>query len=177
MLKNSIMKNTSSRRNVLIAFAAAPAALAQHQHGSAGADLLQIAAAAPKPQVFLGEDLAAITRLADIIIPRSDTPGAADAGVQFFIDSAAKRNQGLEKQLRAGIDWLRKNSVLKVSENDQIALVTRAMTEQKQFFKTIKDLTIDGYYGSREGLTKELEWNANTFLTEFKGCTHPEHQV
>ena len=175
MLKNSIMKNTSNRRNVLMALAAVPVALGQHQHGSA--ELLQIAAAAPTPQVFLGEDLTAITRLADIIIPRWDTPGAVDAGVQFFFDSAAKRNQGLEKSLRAGLDWLKKNSFLKLSEKDQIALVTRAMTEQKQFFKTIKDLTIDGYYGSREGLTKELEWNANTFLTEFKGCTHPEHQV
>ena len=168
------MKIKSNRRNVLMALAATPAALAQHQHG--GGELLQIAAA-PKPQVFLGEDMIAITRLADIIIPRSATPGAADAGVQFYIDSAAKRNQGLEKRLRAGIDWLKKNLFLRSTEKDQIALVTRAMTEQEQFFKTMKDLTIDGYYGSREGLTKELEWNANTFLSEFKGCTHPEHKA
>ena len=157
-----------------MALAAAPAALAQHQHG--GAELLQIATA-PKPQVFLGEDMTVLTRLADIIIPRSDTPGAADAGVQFFIDSNAKRNQGLEKRLRAGLEWLKKNSFLKLTEKEQIALVTRASTEQKQFFKTMKDLTIDGYYSSREGLTKELEWNANTFLSEFKGCTHPEHKA
>ncbi len=157
-----------------MALAAGPAALAQHQHGSS--ELLQITAA-PKPQVFMGEDLTAITRLSDIIIPRSDTPGAADAGVQFFIDSAAKRNKELEKRLRAGLDWLKKNFFLKLAEKDQIALVTRAVSEQKQFFKTMKDLTIDGYYGSREGLTKELEWNANTFLSEFKGCTHPEHKA
>ena len=138
--------------------------------------MLQIAAT-PKPQVFMGEDMTALTRLADIIIPRSDTPGAADAGVQFFIDSAAKRNQGLETTLRAGLDWLKNNSFLKLAEREQIALVTRVVSEQKQFFKTMKDLTIDGYYGSREGLTKELEWNANTFLSEFQGCTHPEHKA
>ena len=138
--------------------------------------MLQIAAP-PKAEVFKGEDLTAITRLADIIIPRSDTPGAADAGVQFFIDSAAKRNKGLETRLRAGIAWLKKNSFLTLNANDQIALVTRMVTEEKQFFKTMKDMTIDGYYGSKEGLTKELEWNANTYLKEFKGCTHPEHQA
>ena len=43
--------------------------------------------------------------------------------------------------------------------------------------KLVKDLTIEGYYTSKPGLTVELGWNANTFLSEFKGCTHPEHQV
>jgi hypothetical protein len=121
--------------------------------------------------------LKAVERLADIIIPRSDTPGAADAGVQFFIDAAAKRNPGLEKALRAGLAWLKKNDFLKLAEKDQIALVTRMVSEEKQFFKTMKDMTIDGYYGSKDGLTKELGWHGNTFLAEFKGCTHPEHQV
>ncbi len=170
------MKTTSNRRNVLKALAVAPAALAQQQHQHGTGELLQIAAA-PKPQVFMGEDMKAIERLADIIIPRSDTPGAADAGVHFFIDSAAKRNQGLEKSLRAGIAWLKKNDFLKLSEKEQIALVTRMVTDEPRFFKTMKDMTIDGYYGSKEGLTKELEWHGNTFLSEFKGCTHPEHQV
>jgi hypothetical protein len=40
----------------------------------------------------------------------------------------------------------------------------------------IKDLTIDGYYSSLEGLVGELGWKGNTYLPEFKGCTHPEHQ-
>ena len=40
-----------------------------------------------------------------------------------------------------------------------------------------KDLTIEGYYTSKPGLTVELGWNANTFLAEFQGCAHPEHQA
>ena len=40
----------------------------------------------------------------------------------------------------------------------------------------MKGLTVDGYYTSQAGLTQELGWHGNTFLTEFKGCTHPEHQ-
>ncbi|HXA50874.1 MAG TPA: gluconate 2-dehydrogenase subunit 3 family protein, partial [Candidatus Acidoferrum sp.] len=44
------------------------------------------------------------------------------------------------------------------------------------FVRMIKGLTIDGYYSSKEGLSQELGWHGNTYLTEFKGCTHPEHQ-
>ena len=46
-----------------------------------------------------------------------------------------------------------------------------------RFFRLLKDLTIDGYYSSRAGLVEELGWHGNTFLSEFKGCTHPEHQL
>ena len=49
-------------------------------------------------------------------------------------------------------------------------------TEGARWFRLLKDTTIDQYYGTREGLQKELGWDANTYLPEFKGCTHPEHQ-
>ena len=39
------------------------------------------------------------------------------------------------------------------------------------------DSTIDHYYATREGLQQELGWNANTYLTEFQGCTHEEHKA
>jgi hypothetical protein len=37
-------------------------------------------------------------------------------------------------------------------------------------------MTIDGYYTSEIGIKKELQYKGNTYLKEFKGCTHPEHQ-
>jgi hypothetical protein len=49
--------------------------------------------------------------------------------------------------------------------------------EKDPFVRMIKGMTIDGYYTSQEGLVQELGWHGNTFLTEFKGCTHPEHQA
>jgi len=45
-----------------------------------------------------------------------------------------------------------------------------------QFFAVLKGAAVDAYYSTREGLNMELGWNANTFLPEFKGCTHKEHQ-
>jgi gluconate 2-dehydrogenase gamma chain len=41
--------------------------------------------------VFLTEDQAAlVTQVADVIIPKTDTPGAKDAGVPSFIDLMLK---------------------------------------------------------------------------------------
>jgi hypothetical protein len=39
----------------------------------------------------------------------------------------------------------------------------------------MKELTIEGYYRSEAGMFEELGFAGNTFLTEFDGCTHPEH--
>jgi hypothetical protein len=44
------------------------------------------------------------------------------------------------------------------------------------FWKSIRALTIDGYYTSKIGLA-ELGYTGKSFLSEFKGCTHPEHQA
>jgi hypothetical protein len=43
-------------------------------------------------------------------------------------------------------------------------------------FKAIKNMTIDGYYTSKIGIDQELQYKGNTYLKEFKGCTHPERQ-
>ena len=61
-----------------------------------------------------------------------------------------------------------------VSLEQQIVLLTPRQDEP--FFTTMKGLTVDGYYTSEAGLKQELGWHGNTFLTEFKGCDHPEHQ-
>ena len=49
-------------------------------------------------------------------------------------------------------------------------------TVEERFFRTIKYATADGYYTSEIGIHKELHYKGNTYLKEFTGCTHPEHQ-
>lgn len=39
----------------------------------------------------------------------------------------------------------------------------------------MKDMTIDGYYGSYTGLVEELGYRGNQMLASFPGCTH-EHE-
>jgi Gluconate 2-dehydrogenase subunit 3 len=56
----------------------------------------------------------------------------------------------------------------KVSEEDRPAA---------QFFGKIHGLTIRAYYASPQGWIEELGYKGNTYVSEFKGCTHPEHQA
>jgi hypothetical protein len=174
------------RRDVIVAAAAVVAAPALAQQAHQHSELVQIAGAY-KPQVFTEAQMAWVGKLADTIIPRTDTPGASDAGVPRFIDRILKRDDSLRTRFMAGMVELDAAARKQFSAGfgdltsaQQIEVLTPASKDRAsslgQFFRLAKDLTIDGYYTSKDGLTKELQWNANTFLPEFKGCTHPEHQ-
>jgi len=158
---------------------AAPSARAQHQHG--GNELVQVAGAYT-PKALKAEQMEWVAKLVDLIIPRTDTPGASDAGVPTFIDRVLSRDARAKTRFLAGMKELDERCRSKYGSAFAALSVeqqTEALTSirDSKFFKQVKDLTIDGYYTSKAGLTVELGWNANTFLPEFKGCTHPEHQA
>jgi len=173
-----------STRRDLLKTAAAVALPARGQHTHAEATLVQIAPY--KPKVLKPAQMEWVAKLVDLILPRSDTPGASDAGVPVYIDRVLSRNASAKTRFLAGIARLdaaaKKKFGSKFPKLDaakQIELLTAISSEKSalgEFFKLAKDLTIEGYYTSKPGLTIELGWNANTFLPEFKGCTHPEHQ-
>ena len=173
----------NSRRDALkaliVAAAASQAVYAQHEHGAP--DLVQVKKAA-KPVAFSADEFALTAVLVDLIIPRSDTPGASDAGVPLILDAVATKNAAFKKQWLAGLQWLNEGRTFRtLTQEQQVAILTPVSIESSsaggKFFKLAKDSTIDAYYSTREGLVAELGWHGNTFLKEFKGCTHPEHQV
>lgn len=162
-----------SRRKLLQSAAGAVTALPilaePHQHAGT------TPTAAYKPKWATPAEMKQIAALADLIIPRTDTPGASDAKVHEFIDYTLSTDAKRISELRDGLKWF-----AAISANGQIDALKKAAasprTKEGRFFRLFKDLTIDGYYASREGLVTELGWSGNTFLPEFKGCTHPEHQ-
>jgi gluconate 2-dehydrogenase gamma chain len=181
-----MMVRMNTRRSALKTIAAAavgvPAA-AQHQHTEPP---LQITAAY-RPRVFQPDEMKWVAKLVDLIIPRTDTPGASDARVPEYVDRALARNGSLKDRFKLGMGRLNDRAKQDhgaafdaLTDVQQIALLTEMSeapdTALGRFFKLAKSLTIDGYYTSQEGLKQELGWNANTYLPEFKGCTHPEHQ-
>jgi hypothetical protein len=141
-------------------------------------------APAPANPVFFNEaDFRVISRIADLIIPATDTPGAVGAGVPIYIDSVIAKNKGQQTLAKEGLQWLAGKSFMDLNESDQLAILLPLCEasdagdlKQKsvQFFHMMKNLTADGYYTSQIGLLKELGYSGNTAMAEFPTCTH-EH--
>jgi hypothetical protein len=143
-----------------------------------------LAASSPagaQPVHFTPSEFECLKALADAIIPRTDTPGASDAGVPAQIDRRLASNPQLAQTFHTGLAALDTDAKSRfgaafstLTAQQKIDLLTPRVEDP--FFHTVKDMTVDAYYTSREGLAEELGWHGNTFLPEFKGCTHPEHQ-
>ncbi|MBC8167371.1 MAG: gluconate 2-dehydrogenase subunit 3 family protein [Bryobacteraceae bacterium] len=188
----------SSRRHIIKTLAGATglvagvAAQQPHQHADAPAsqdgDKPLIAIKAPlQPGFFNKEEFETITALVDLIIPRTETPGAKDVGVQHLVDERVPKDSARQKVWRDGLTRLDKVSreqhgarFAALGPDQQVSMLTaisgQTGTPGRAFFELIKGATVDGYYETRTGLVTELGWHGNSFLREFPGCTHPEHQ-
>lgn len=59
-------------------------------------------------RAFAPAQFALLTELVDLILPRTDTPGAVDAGAHWYVDQMAAARPALGLRLRAGLDaWAR----------------------------------------------------------------------
>lgn len=157
------------------------------EHAAHGAMHAPPAPATPyTPVFFTAPEFAVVTRIADLIVPATETPGAAAAGVPQYIDETVKASSDLQKRCQGGIAWINAKAggdFLKLDETQQIALLTplctvadtgKPETPGERLFHTVKNLTVDGYYTSYPGLVQELGYHGNTALASFPGCTH-EH--
>jgi hypothetical protein len=140
----------------------------------------------PAPKFFNPAQLLVISRLTDLIIPPTDTPGAAAAGVPAYIDLVVNENPPLQATFREGLSRLDTISAskfngaafLQLTEAQQIEILTalsEATDPDGAFFHALKNLTADGYYTSRIGLIQELGYNGDAVLAAFPQSTIPEH--
>jgi hypothetical protein len=106
------------------------------------------------PRALTPRQLEQVATIADGIIPRTDTPGARDAGVHRFIDTMlAEYYTGPERErFIAGLDAIRQ------SKDPRAALEQLDREGHDPFFRMMKELTILGYYTSQPGATKELHY-------------------
>jgi hypothetical protein len=179
----------ATRRTALVTLAAGSAAVALGDvipEGHTHQDNPQVGKIERTPVFFQGRDYETLTRLTDLIIPRTDTPSASEVGVPWRIDQAVSRKKELQPLFRSGLEHLNseakkqdKEHFLALGQSDQVALLTRICerpeTREGQFFQSLKGLTVEWYYNTEPGLVQELGFKGNTYRTEFPGCTHPEH--
>jgi hypothetical protein len=124
--------------------------------------------------------------LAEMIIPRTDTPGAIDAGVPHFIElmvsdwyTDRERNiytEGLASLNEFCLEQFGRDFLSASAEQQITALenaeqrseqykpvspesvLSKKEDEDKPFFSKIKELTVLGYYTSEQGATQELKY-------------------
>ena len=93
-----------------------------------------------------------------------------------YIDETVKNNAKLQPLYKEGIAALQNRLFVTLPAARKDAILRKLDAAKDDFWKSIRRLTIDGFYTSKVGL-KELGYTGKSFLTEFKGCTHPEHQA
>ena len=110
---------------------------------------------AAQPFTVLGDDEAAeFAAVADRIIPTTDTPGATEAGVIFFMDqSFGTFNAPLLPMLRGGLEQMQSGisegrtfSQLSADEQDAVLEANQATP----FFSLIRMITFAGFFGLSE---------------------------
>jgi len=157
----------------------------------------QVPAAAYVPQFFKPEEFQTVELLAEMIIPTDDKPGAKEAQVANYIDfvvfAASENKPELQRDWTSGLallDHLSQEryhrSFREVPATDRERLLTEMSLPEHDpkashpgfaFYRLVKEMTVEGFYTSRVGLIDVLEYQGLTYLNEFPGCTHPEHQI
>jgi hypothetical protein len=146
-----------------------------------------------RPAALSSHELELVKAVADIILPRTTTPGATDVGVHEFIDlivaewfesqEAARFKAGLADLDAYATDRFGR-AFLEGSRDQQITIVTEldedlarlqqagdpATDPEDTFFHWMKRLTLTGYFTSEEGLRLT---GYRTIPGRFLGCLVP----
>lgn len=126
-------------------------------------------------RTLAAEQLELMATIAEHIIPETDTPGARAAEVHVFIDRMLAGYYPGEERERvlaglAEVDAAARRSCarpfIRCSADEQRAILSRvdqdafADRAQPHWFRTVKELTVLGYYTSEVGATQELKYIA-----------------
>ena len=153
----------------------------------------QAAGESYRPVLLSANELEAVARVCDVILPRTSTPGARDARVHEYIDLALSVDDADERAaVRRGLEHLDRacrsaHSVpLHQASHEQVTALLTPLSDEVDraggaqlstgaaFFAAIKWRTIFGYYTSREGRVEELGLPEAVTVQRWRGCPHDE---
>jgi Gluconate 2-dehydrogenase subunit 3 len=125
------------------------------------------------PRALSDEQGAQVATIAEHIIPATDTPGARGVGVHRFIDTMLAEYYSADERAAflAGLADVNRRArdakgktFLQLSASDQRELLAALDADAYRrapapaFFRTMKELTLLGYYTSQIGATQELKY-------------------
>lgn len=134
-----------------------------------------------KPEFLTEDEAGIVSQVAEIIIPKTDTPGAKEVGVPSFIDLMVKDCYKKEDQdrFRDGLKSFNEaaekeygDPFVELDEADQLAFTKKIHDEAvkaeqttkpappRPFILMAKELTMLGYFTSEVGATKVLQYEA-----------------
>ena len=155
--------------------------------GHVGNPALSIRPASYHSIFFDTHEYAMVERLAEMIIPSDETPGAKEAGVAEFIDFMVASDPEVQYPFRIGLTWLNAHSerstgkkFLELSPEQQTSLLEPLGLKNKarpgeedgrKFFALLREYTLTGFYTSEIGF-RELDNPALKFYAESPECPH-----
>ncbi|MFN5170211.1 MAG: gluconate 2-dehydrogenase subunit 3 family protein [Cyclobacteriaceae bacterium] len=129
--------------------------------------------------VFLSEEQAGVvSELAEILLPKTDTPGAKDVGVPRFIDQVVNECYAKEDQDRflQGLQKFDEDArkafgdsfvygepadqlaFVKQQHDEAVAMIKADPSAKRPFILMVKELTLLGYFTSEPGATQVLQY-------------------
>jgi hypothetical protein len=156
------------------------------------ADFLQIAASINagdrrwQPRLVSAPQAALLQELVEVIIPKTDTPGAKEALTHVFVDLYVNDCYPKAQQeiLLKGLDQVDALSrkqfsrpFVDLSPDERLGLLTRMEKEsfdkgeavEQSFIRMLKNLTLTGFFSSQPGATKAATYARSP--GPFEGCT------
>jgi gluconate 2-dehydrogenase gamma chain len=133
-----------------------------------------------KPVFLTQEQASLVSEIAEVIIPKTDTPGAKDAGVPAFIDLMLKdvysqedkdkfiaglNSFNEEAKKSAGSDFIdldpaKQVDFFKSVHDPAVAAFKSGEIKERPFVLVVKELTCLGFFTSEPGATQVLQYEA-----------------
>ncbi len=133
----------------------------------AGCEARRAPAAGWRPRVLGTDQAEMVATIAEHILPETDTPGARAVGVHRFIDAMVAESYSAEErqQFLTGLEGLNDRArhaygraFLACPASDQLAMLGELDRAADPFLRSLKELTLVGYYTSEVGATRELQY-------------------
>jgi hypothetical protein len=128
------------------------------------------------PRFLTKKELKTMERVVDILIPPTDTPGAAEALAHRFIDEMLHGyfDSAEKEMVKEGIHELQQAGFEEMNSNERFDLMKKlSVTAQEEvgavsFFTLVRSMTLLGYFTSEIGATQALAYDP--IPGAYEGC-------